>query len=667
MSYARGVRLAWARSLVTAVLALAGCAEPTQLVVVVRTDMTVPTEIDQVRVRVLHVGDATPTYDNTVPLTTPSTAGVTFQTLLSFGAGPRDDDASRRVHVLVDAMKGGSRLFTTEVRTGFARGKKLRLEVYLARRCLTQAEMCLPDQTCGLSGCVSPDVPVEVLPPADSPPTITPVDPRPLPTAGTLPRLLRPLSLATATTQRPTLRFALHPDADKHIVSITPLRPTGTMVLPMVIAAPADFAVPGSDLAPGPYLWHVEARSGTTTVAQSATWELFVPRYTAADRAWGTLPDLNLDGLGDLVVASPQHVEVYLGGGDLASPVPDAVLHPVIATSGAHAILSVDVGDVNGDGYGDVVVGVMPASGGELVVYWGGTGGVSEEASQHVPLSGTGTAADVAMAGDTDGDGYGDVLLGEPGVPPSGSGQVVVVRGGASAVSPDLTTTVSSPDSTFGSLVSALGPVDATGRDAFVAGSTTLGLLVYVGTDSSPVYSPVPLRGPPFTIAPAGDIQRNGLPTLLVAYDPVGAVAEIAGPGAFPALSWSGMRPEDWGASIASAGDFDGDGANDPIIGAPATDGGDGKAIVFFSGSIGVGVVYGSPSSAERAGASVAGIGDFDGDGLDDVAVGAPDANGLVGQVYVQLGVPVGDTPLPPFAIEPVEPLVGFGFAIASR
>jgi len=156
----------------------AGCAEPTQLVVVVSTDMTVPDEIDQVRVQVFHVGEALPTYDNALPLTPGAPPVLGFRTLLSFGAGPIDDDPSRRIRVVVDAIRAGRTLFTTEVRTSFARRKRLRLDVYLARRCIEQAARCRMDETCGLYGCVSPDVPVGSLPGYSGDLTPSGIDPR---------------------------------------------------------------------------------------------------------------------------------------------------------------------------------------------------------------------------------------------------------------------------------------------------------------------------------------------------------------------------------------------------------------------------------------------------------------------------------------------------------
>ncbi len=160
--------------------AAAGCAEkPTQLVVVVSTDMTAPDELDQVRVRTFAGSDATPIDDQTLPV--PAGGGpsaVAFRSVHAFDFDPPGGQASRPVRVAVDAMNAGRTLFTTEVRTGFASGKRLRLDVYVVRRCLAQAATCLPDETCGVPGCVAPDVSVNALPEQgnDTPPTG--IDPR---------------------------------------------------------------------------------------------------------------------------------------------------------------------------------------------------------------------------------------------------------------------------------------------------------------------------------------------------------------------------------------------------------------------------------------------------------------------------------------------------------
>ncbi len=89
---------------------------------------------------------------------------------------------------------------------------------------------------------------------------------------------------------------------------------------------------------------------------------------------------------------------------------------------------------------------------------------------------------------------------------------------------------------------------------------------------------------------------------------------------------------------MAAAGDDDGDGVDDVIVGAP-DDVGAGRVTVF-SGRIGQ-IIYSriGPSAGSQYGTAVAAAGDVDGDGFADVIVGAPDAQSGVGMVRV-LGGP---------------------------
>ena len=103
------------------------------------------------------------------------------------------------------------------------------------------------------------------------------------------------------------------------------------------------------------------------------------------------------------------------------------------------------------------------------------------------------------------------------------------------------------------------------------------------------------------------------------------------------------------GSGVASAGDVDGDGLDDVLVGAPIWDGGTGRVYLLFGSTLtsgppsGLGeadaVLMGEPHS--HIGATVAGAGDIDGDGLDDILVGDSSAAGGQGVVYVVLGAQV--------------------------
>ena len=122
--------------------------------------------------------------------------------------------------------------------------------------------------------------------------------------------------------------------------------------------------------------------------------------------------------------------------------------------------------------------------------------------------------------------------------------------------------------------------------------------------------------------------------------------------------SFIGQNAGDHSGHVASAGDVDGDGLDDLIIGAPGAEGGRGKSYLFFAASIATGgTVYLSDADTvlvgegadDQSGRLVASAGDVDGDGLDDLLIGAPnnDAGGSeAGKTYLLLSptVAVGGT-----------------------
>ena len=106
-------------------------------------------------------------------------------------------------------------------------------------------------------------------------------------------------------------------------------------------------------------------------------------------------------------------------------------------------------------------------------------------------------------------------------------------------------------------------------------------------------------------------------------------------------------RYDEAGYSVSEAGDFNGDGLGDVVIGAPYHDEDsedDGRAYIIFGDASGevdlssADAIFTGPSGNDFAGYSVAGLGDFTGDGLDDVAIGAIQAG-----VYIIAGGSSGD------------------------
>src|SRR5262249_38761055 len=137
-----------------------------------------------------------------------------------------------------------------------------------------------------------------------------------------------------------------------------------------------------------------------------------------------------------------------------------------------------------------------------------------------------------------------------------------------------------------------------------------------------------------------------------------------------------------FGAAVALAGDVNGDGYLDVIVGAPAFDGGTGpyrgKAFVYYGSATGLSSVPGWQVEGEEDGSgfgfAVASAGDVNGDGFDDVIVGAPyfdlDPIRNVGRIYVFLGSEEGLSTVPAFTAEgsgdDLGHLGGLGYAVAS-
>ena len=144
-------------------LIFAGCsADKTQLVVVVDSNLTVPSELAQVSVKVTTgVGNAEKKASEEFVLDDENALP------LSFGVAPVDGTQDSEVVISVIAFnEDGDRLFTRRVETSFQTGKSRLLHVYLASQCGDLAAKCPAGQTCTENGCELPKIDAEDLPEA---------------------------------------------------------------------------------------------------------------------------------------------------------------------------------------------------------------------------------------------------------------------------------------------------------------------------------------------------------------------------------------------------------------------------------------------------------------------------------------------------------------------
>ena len=376
--------------------------------------------------------------------------------------------------------------------------------------------------------------------------------------------------------------------------------------------------------------------------------------------------DVNGDGFGDVVIGAPGfqvdgsgatdgRVSLFFGSALGLSTTPAWTrTAPEGAGSGARFGAALASGDLNGDGWSDVIVGA-PAygAGGAVFVYLGSPEGLGTSPSWTSPPAPPQSAlgASVASPGDLHGDGYGDLVIGAPGYSGGavGEGQALVFAG--SAVGPlaqaAWTVTGGSAAAGLGTSVAGAGDVNGDGLADLVVGAPGVdSALVYMGAAGALSTTPArALVGDAATdfgrsVGTAGDVNADGYADIAVGAPRAGAsdegevrvhLGDGAGVQGSPGWSWRGSTALGHvGESVATAGDVNGDGYADLVVGAPfdGTGTAEGRGRVFLGWRGGLGASPSRTWTGDQAdsgfGLAVAGGGDVNGDGFGDVLVAAP-------------------------------------------
>jgi hypothetical protein len=309
--------------------------------------------------------------------------------------------------------------------------------------------------------------------------------------------------------------------------------------------------------------------------------------------------------------------------------------------------------DVNGDGHPDIIVGapgeapgISPDRAGRAYVFDGSGGGVLHTLLSPNPEAYGSFGGSVSGIGDLNDDGYCDVVVGawcEEGGALS-AGRAYLFSGQDGSVLHTLESADPEQWGHFGYSVSNAGDVNGDGySDAIVGawredgGAADAGrAYVFSGADGGfirTLQSPSPVSSGRFgwSVSGAGDVDGDGCGDMVVgAYNYGESKAYVfSGQGDSLILALSSPSSSWLGWSVATAGDVNGDGYADVAVGAPQSsvfNSGDGRAHVFTGDGGGALHSWWSPHSCEDGffGGSVSCAGDVDGDGHPDVAVGAP-------------------------------------------
>ena len=393
--------------------------------------------------------------------------------------------------------------------------------------------------------------------------------------------------------------------------------------------------------------------------------------------------DVNQDGIDDVMIGAPfanngegqEQGKSYVIFGSIAGFNKTILLASLNGTNGFALIGEADydagyavssAGDVNHDGIDDVVIGAPAApyvgvnSMGKSYVVFGRKSGFAAVMSLARlngtngfvlagEVSGDGSGSSVSGAGDVNGDGIADVLIGAPGKINGkfvGTGKSYVVFGRASGFSAEIP--LSSLDGTNGFMLT--GEVDGDGSGYAVSGA---GDVNGDGIDDVLIGAPYAVNGTGKSYVVFG--QTSGFAAEIF-------LSNLNGTNGF-ALIGKAVGDEA-GYAVSSAGDVNGDGIDDVLIGAPYAGGGGKSYVVFgrkseFDKEMSLsnlnetnGFVLAGENN-DGAGYAVSGAGDVNGDGIDDVLIGAPYANNDAGKSYVvfsrliQIAASPISTPIP--------------------
>ncbi|MFO0561509.1 MAG: FG-GAP-like repeat-containing protein [Polyangiales bacterium] len=462
-------------------------------------------------------------------------------------------------------------------------------------------------------------------------------------------RPIFPWGLSTVTMLRPTLTWELAMGLDGAQVELC--RDRACSMLIERVNATGTSARPTTDLPASTVIfWRLRGRVGAATGTRtSATWQFRTPARSAtmADTAHGVDLDVNGDGFSDVAIAAPGigRVDVYYGSATGLSAMPGATVMPMGSVGGRIA----SVGDVNGDGYGDLAV--TEASGALFSIYAGSAAGLNTTPLSRVTVTMIGgLGGRVVGLGDANGDGYCDVAASMPTAHVDGlneNGAAFVFQGSRAGLRSTASWTMhgSANGAALGDAIAGATDVDGDRLGELVVSASAMATAAGANAGSIMLF-----RG-----------RATGLSTA-------------------PDQSIAGAQANaHFGQSACAIGNADGDGFGDIVVGSPSSN----ESGVMFSGRATVyagsstGLVIASPTVIRRRDTTtsqfalvVRALGDVDGDGFDDIAIGSevasPEGRSFAGIVEVHHGSATGIQPSARIVLEGTQADERFGSGVGA-
>ncbi len=375
--------------------------------------------------------------------------------------------------------------------------------------------------------------------------------------------------------------------------------------------------------------------------------------------------DVNNDGFDDILLSVPTvingtdtaHVYLFYGAENIDN-IPDIIFSSTVEYTNSGPIAynftgATAAGDMNNDGFGDIIISNHIVA----KVYFGGTNMDNKEdvIFDDFRGGGTGTGPGVGDAGDVNGDGFDDVLM----TANIGTAKAIICFGGSVVDNiPDVVIPMWKEDSYPGFSATMLGDLNNDGYDDILLGTRTYYTLalgqarVFYGGAEMDSIADISLDATQgytvfgHTVAGDGDFNGDGFPDFLVGdignasslnkHDDAGSISLFYGginvSGNADAVFSGSADREGFGSAVAGAGDVNGDGYQDIIVGASnhweAPYHYAGRAYLYFGGTSRkneADLVFNSTfkynGNHAYFGKEVGSAGDVNGDGFDDIYV----------------------------------------------
>ena len=341
--------------------------------------------------------------------------------------------------------------------------------------------------------------------------------------------------------------------------------------------------------------------------------------------------DVNGDGFSDVIIGAPRGgsgmkgaAYLFLGSRNGLSAKPAWSMEgPQGGSQFGQSVAS--AGDINHDGYDDIIIGIPgrsngQASEGSAVVYLGSSSGLSGvpawQVESNVVLALFGYS--VAAAGDVNGDGFGDVVIGalQQSKTATGEGQAYVYLGSSQGLATTAAWSVAGSIrwGQFGVSVSSAGDVNRDGFSDIIVGEHNYSdtqrkggrVQLFLGSPTGPSATPNWSFAPQvsyqaqfgYSVASVGDINRDGYADVIIGARGYSATPVARTGGAFLFLGsaqglsscaqWIGTSDQPgsiFGVSVGGAGDTNGDGKGDLVVGSAyysASQASSGAGMVFM-------------------------------------------------------------------------------------